>query len=283
MRGRFALALLALALCAAGGAPARAQPEADRLARAAHGVLARHCAACHGPDVARPKGRFGHVLDLARLARERRYVRPKDPDGSPLYLDVVQGKMPPPESGRPPVPPAERALLRAWIEAGAPGPSAESGPAPGAGPPAPEAAGAPGPARILGQFHPVVVHFPVALLLAAVLAEALALLSRRPAWSGTARYCLLLGSLGAVVASATGWAWADAEDLAATTHRWLGLGTTAFALGTTLLAWRARRLAHAGGRWAWRLALLATAALVALTGYQGGRLTYGPEHHTWPF
>lgn len=289
MKGRLLAASLAItAVAVAAASPwqrtARGDEAQDTLARAAHGVLARHCAACHGPDLPRPKGRFGHVLDLARLATERRYVRPGDPDGSPLYLDVVGRKMPPPESGRPAVPDADRATLRAWIAAGAPPlpKGSEPATAPAADPAAPVGPQV-GPERKIGQFHPLVVHFPVALLIAAVLAEILALVRRRPAWSGTSRFCLLMGSLGAVLSSITGWAWAQSEGFEATTHRWLGIGTTAFALATSLLALRARNAQTPATRWLWRIALLATTALVALTGYQGGKLTYGPEHHTWPF
>jgi len=31
-------------------------------------VFALKCAGCHGPNLAKPKGRFGYVLDLARVA-----------------------------------------------------------------------------------------------------------------------------------------------------------------------------------------------------------------------
>ena len=39
-------------------------------------VFAAKCAACHGPDLAKPKGRFGYVLDLVRVANNREMVVP---------------------------------------------------------------------------------------------------------------------------------------------------------------------------------------------------------------
>jgi len=56
--------------------------------------------------------------------------------------------------------------------------------------------------RFLGEVHPLVVHFPIALLLAAALAQ-LFVYGGKP-WEGAVRYCLYLGALGAVVAAGLG-------------------------------------------------------------------------------
>ncbi|MBI2104661.1 MAG: DUF2231 domain-containing protein, partial [Candidatus Omnitrophica bacterium] len=52
--------------------------------------------------------------------------------------------------------------------------------------------------------HPLVVHFPIALLLAAVLVDALALVLKRPAWHRVAFWNLCLGTVGAAAAVLTG-------------------------------------------------------------------------------
>jgi mono/diheme cytochrome c family protein len=43
-------------------------------------VFSAKCAACHGPGLTRPKGRFGYVLDLARVAGNREMVVAGAPD-----------------------------------------------------------------------------------------------------------------------------------------------------------------------------------------------------------
>jgi uncharacterized membrane protein len=55
------------------------------------------------------------------------------------------------------------------------------------------------------HFHPMVVHFPVALILAGFLADLLFLFFRKQAWlSKTGFYLMVLGTLGAVAAYLTG-------------------------------------------------------------------------------
>src|SRR5689334_13838133 len=89
-------------LIAAGVAPA-ADHAADVRA-----VFAAKCAACHGPDLSRPKGRFGYVTELARVAANREMVVPGAPDESELWELVRRDEMPPAESPAGPLTSAER-------------------------------------------------------------------------------------------------------------------------------------------------------------------------------
>src|SRR5258708_38601184 len=90
------------------------------LASEVHSVFAAKCAGCHGSNLARPKGRFGYVLDLARVARDPEKVVPSSPDESELWELVRRGEMPPEESPAGPLSAAQKATIRAWIAAGAP-------------------------------------------------------------------------------------------------------------------------------------------------------------------
>jgi len=89
----------------------------------------------------------------------------------------------------------------------------------------------------------------------------------------------VLGTVGALVAAASGWFWSEAAGFAATQHRWLAIATTAFALATCLLSTMAITHDTRGARLLYRAALLATVVLLVLTGYAGGRLTYGADHY----
>jgi WD40 repeat protein len=96
-----------------GGAPA-AEPE---LARKAETILKANCYRCHGQEGA-VEGGFNYVLDRATLVARRKVV-PGRAGASPLYKKLAAGKMPPPgESPRPSA--ADVAVIKEWIEAGAP-------------------------------------------------------------------------------------------------------------------------------------------------------------------
>jgi WD40 repeat protein/mono/diheme cytochrome c family protein len=110
------LAWLVLSAAPAVGA------EGDSLARQAQQVLEAHCHRCHGQDGA-IEGGMNYVLDLGKLVARKKVV-PGSPETSPLLKRVAGGKMPPPgENPRPTE--ADQAVLRAWIEAGAPLPPAK--------------------------------------------------------------------------------------------------------------------------------------------------------------
>src|SRR5947209_7166979 len=108
---------LGLLLAAATYAPAA---DADRqvLVAKAQAVLKVHCYRCHGQDGS-VEGAMNYVADLPKLVARKKVV-PGDPDGSRLFRRVDDGTMPPPDEK--PRPGAEDvAVLKKWIEAGAPG------------------------------------------------------------------------------------------------------------------------------------------------------------------
>jgi hypothetical protein len=99
------------------GADATPHFEADVLP-----VLYRHCFSCHSEKQAKPKGglRFDSAEGLAQAA----VIAPGKPDESELLQRVSlppthEDVMPPLKGGAQPLSEAERALLRAWIAAGA--------------------------------------------------------------------------------------------------------------------------------------------------------------------
>jgi hypothetical protein len=120
--------VLGLVLAAAWGIPAGAAEEDAKLARQAYSVLKKHCAACH--TGAKPKSRVADydVLSHASLTKARkddddkpyRLIVPKDLKQSALWERVgVDGTMPPMKvKTRPSA--EDKAVLKKWIEAGAP-------------------------------------------------------------------------------------------------------------------------------------------------------------------
>jgi mono/diheme cytochrome c family protein len=281
-----ALILLAAWVLAPGSAIAA---EADLPARV-RAVFVAKCAGCHGPDLPRPKGKFGYVTDLERLAGTPRLVVPSKPDESRLWQLVEEGKMPAKGSRAGPLTATEKALIHDWIAAGAP-----SGASPGeemvALPPSPAEEAPPSPSpevrplAWIGRWHILVIHFPIGLLTAAAAAEAWCCRRRwREPWLPV-RFCVAVGTAAAVCAATLGWLHAEfggygrSAPQLLTPHRWLGTTTAVWSLGVVLLSeWDARR----GRRsWAFRVALWIGAALVGATADFGGSLVHGEDFFAW--
>ncbi len=137
--------------------------------------------------------------------------------------------------------------------------------------------------EILPNWHPLAVHFTIALLLTGsflfVLGSALA---RRPMGAAVtlvARWDLGLGVVSALVALATGWQAYDTVVHDAPAHanmtvhlRW-ALGTAALFLAAASVAWIDRRRVAGAGPLLLLTIVLASGAL-AVTGWYGGENVY---------
>lgn len=115
---------LLLLLAARSTAPAADKDFASR----ALSVLHAKCGACHGSSVNKPESDFGHVDDLARLARDGQLIVPGKPEESRLFRRMaIEHDMPPKglakKLGITPPTPEEISVVREWIAAGAPPPA----------------------------------------------------------------------------------------------------------------------------------------------------------------
>jgi hypothetical protein len=139
--------------------------------------------------------------------------------------------------------------------------------------------------RWLGRFHVLVIHFPIALLTAAALAEAWALWRDvRGPWPA-ARFLVLFGAGGAAVAGILGWlhaglggAGGDAPELLGP-HRWLGTAAAVLAVATALASERDARRGRRG--WSFRALLGGGVMLTGAAAHLGGLLVHGAEFFTW--
>jgi hypothetical protein len=75
---------------ASQGLPTTATTGTERanLASAVRNIFSAKCVECHGSDLPKPKGRFGYVLDLERLAGNAHLVVPFKPGESKLWQFV---------------------------------------------------------------------------------------------------------------------------------------------------------------------------------------------------
>jgi uncharacterized membrane protein len=133
---------------------------------------------------------------------------------------------------------------------------------------------------LIGNLHPLLVHFPIALVMAAAAAELVAIATPREAWHTVAVVNLRAGAAIGVATAVTGWVLAASTSVDATSalewHRWIGMAGAAGALGAALLP----SYRHVPSRRfvvVYRVALFGAACLVALTGHLGGTIVWGAE------
>lgn len=265
-----------------GPAAVTAAAEEQNLADDVRGVFAAKCAGCHGPNLAKPRGRFGYVLDLARVAANRDMVVPSFPDESEMWELVRRGEMPPEESPTGPLSNAEKEIIHAWIKAGAP---ADSNVPTAANPPESNSASSPplllkSVFRWVGPLHLIAVHFPIALLITAAGAEFRSIVQGSRIPTPAVRFCVLMGVMSAVTTASLGWIHAaNGHGLGAPQvlglHRWIGTTAAAWAVVTVFVSERDERR---GVRSLWfRVWLFLSALLVAVTGHFGGILVHGDD------
>jgi mono/diheme cytochrome c family protein/uncharacterized membrane protein len=291
---RFAIVCITgmLASCPEPTRAADLASDAGRdLASEVRAVFSARCARCHGPTLSRPRGGFGHILDLPRLVSNQDKVVRSKPDESELWTLIRNGEMPPPDSPTGPLTAAEKQVIHAWIASGAPAGSQSTtqespdtrteeteADTPAASPLAWRTL------RWLGKFHLLLLHFPIALLFAAGLAELWSVWTPSPSPSGVVRFCLCLGAAAAVPTVALGWLYALAGHGAGSPkllalHRWLGTATGLWMIATVLFSeWDVRRGVRS---WRVRLMMFAGVLLVTLTAHFGGVLVHGEDFFNW--
>jgi uncharacterized membrane protein len=135
-------------------------------------------------------------------------------------------------------------------------------------------------AQFIGRFHPLTVHFPIALILLVPILELAGLNQRFSYLRLSADFVLGLATLGATVAATLGWCLARSGGYSGsqlTQHMWGGISLAALCW----LCWMLRaRGDEQRGRPIYGVALAVAVCLVAWTGYRGGQLSLGEDHLT---
>lgn len=134
-----------------------------------------------------------------------------------------------------------------------------------------------------GALHSVAVHFPIALVLAAALAQAVGLMTGRAGYADIVRFLAWTAAFGGLAAGLLGWAHAgpiaSTEAGIMSIHRWLGTGLT---LGLFFVA-GAAEWKHRSGQpvavMSLTVLLFGAAAAVAINGFLGGSLAHGGLAH----
>ncbi|NOU48329.1 MAG: DUF2231 domain-containing protein [Bacteroidales bacterium] len=131
------------------------------------------------------------------------------------------------------------------------------------------------------HLHAMIIHFPIALLMAGFLSEVIALISKKEFFGTAAFYLLILGALGAIAAYMSGdFAGEGIEEgplkipmelheQAATITLWLAIGTALFRAVIFYFNYSRKWTKVVG-----IVLFVLLAGAVSRTGYLGGQLVY---------
>lgn len=207
--GGIGMGVIAAILAAAYSASALAADDGSaELAHQTLLVFQAKCADCHWPVTGKPLNKKGmrkidYIMDLSKVASSK-HVKVGKSEDSDLWDSISNNEMPPDDAKCGPMSDAQKATVKKWIDQGAPTLAANLIPAdvtllaaaaPTTGPSshaearakvnslADAAAGVDPDGdksnqsffqrlfRLLGKFHPLIAHFPIALLVGAAVAE----------------------------------------------------------------------------------------------------------------
>ena len=140
---------------------------------------------------------------------------------------------------------------------------------------------------VFGKTHPAVAHFPVALLVTALLAELLAWKLKKTSLHTTAVFCLFIGTIGALVATLSGFPFTqitffNARPPLLVKHQIAGYAVVL--LGVSACSMKLfPRTKYLGSKTAYYLYLFLlalVAGLIIYTSHTGGLLVYGEDFFT---
>jgi uncharacterized membrane protein len=138
----------------------------------------------------------------------------------------------------------------------------------------------------LGRFHPVLVHFPIALSLLAACAGLLGRFRASDPFRQTARIAIHGAALLAIPTILLGWFSAASDphpglDTVLAWHRWLGTAAGAALIAVAVLVEIGHRR-PAATRWVVTglLGSVLLALIIGVVGHLGGILVFGPDHFT---
>jgi uncharacterized membrane protein len=133
---------------------------------------------------------------------------------------------------------------------------------------------------LIGKLHPLLVHFPIALVLSAAAAEIAAIRTRRGNWRAIAVANLRLGAAMGGLTLIAGWVLATAPSFevtsSLTSHQWTGVAAVAATIGAALASRRSHIQSHRS-LVVYQGALFGAAVLVAIAGHLGAALVWGPD------
>ena len=139
--------------------------------------------------------------------------------------------------------------------------------------------------NVLGAFHPLIVHFPIALAIVAALAMLWNWIWQHDGFGDFAFHCTWIAALASVFVSASGWFFAESnasESNELFLHRWFGIGSSAGLIALAFMTSLVRSDSWPGLLKISRFASLLVAAGIGITAHFGGEMVWGEGQVTTP-
>lgn len=135
--------------------------------------------------------------------------------------------------------------------------------------------------EFLGRIHPLMVHFPIALLVIAGFMELTKIGHFHSKLRSGINWLVTIGSISAVLAAVLGLLLANTGEYAGNNfewHQWSGISTAILSLITAILLGYIINKNRIGLIGLYRGALFMTALSIFITGHFGGSLTHGQDY-----
>ncbi|QCW99542.1 DUF1549 domain-containing protein [Aggregatimonas sangjinii] len=136
--------------------------------------------------------------------------------------------------------------------------------------------------HLLGRFHPLLVHFPIGLLVVALFMELSTIGGKHKGIREGTYWLVYLGTFFAILSALFGWLlriWEDYSGELVDNHQYTGIATAVLALLTTILL-RLTIKKKLPDFKAYRLGLVMTVIVLSVAGHLGATLTHGEDYLT---
>jgi len=130
---------------------------------------------------------------------------------------------------------------------------------------------------LFGRLHPLLLHFPIAMILTAAVVEFVLVVRRDARPSPIAAFCLWVGTVFACLAAWTGWSFGEEHGSGTTLelHRWFGVASAGVLVGV-VACWCIERSKRSNWSFhAYRFGLWGGAILIVVTSFFGGEMVWG--------
>ena len=137
--------------------------------------------------------------------------------------------------------------------------------------------------HFMGRLHPMIVHFPIALLVFAAVLELFTLKKYNSKFRPAIQLLVLIGAVSAIIAAVFGWLLADSDAIEGELvdlHQQVGIATAVLSLLVLFFLQKTSKNHKSNQVLTYRSFLFIAALGVSVTGHFGASLTHGEEYLT---
>jgi uncharacterized membrane protein len=138
----------------------------------------------------------------------------------------------------------------------------------------------------IGKLHVILVHFPIALALSAVLADVLWAATRKDFFRISGMYCLTLAAIAVIPTVYTGWELLEIEQRTMVTdyltiahiHRACAITSLVLIIAATIIRHVRKNRLQSGWLAVYAILMVLITGFISATGHFGGMLTHGTDY-----